>query len=385
MRRFYLAKALAVLTAVLLLAPLACAKGSADKADNSIFSLLMPGRDPDGQISLPNPPQNLRDLLKPLVTDVRKVDLWSYTVKEVTPEELLKGFENKLVEQGWNRRVANRVGRGFDAVFMSDSTGGPFQVMLIEIRRQGAQRRVTFTKIIGSKSGGSASLQAPVVLRTAPFSATSLMITASGPSLQYEAWARNEVEVQKLQPTGQFSMPEITTEGSRMRVVLLPAVMNSQQQTQQAQQFSFPLGLDYMAHGPKRLAIEIRSMGSPVTISLNGIKQLTVDANNGPVTIVGSLPEGSHSVKAVNQRVVLNLERIKCGELKVNVTNGEIAAVLPQSSSVQLTASAVGGTVSVKGPGPQMRTDNPATFTLGSGLARLILESIGGTISVKLK
>ncbi|MDO8682965.1 MAG: hypothetical protein Q7N50_05725 [Armatimonadota bacterium] len=371
--RFFAALAIIAL----LLIPTGVAGGPA-KSDSNIFDLLMPGQEPDSVYSETDPSPGLRAMLEPMMSVVRKVEVLSYSVKsDATDEEILKGFETTLTRQAWERRVIQRPGRGFDAVFSHDRKDGLMEFMLIEIRGKNAKREASFTRIIGEKDNGVSVPLTPLSRKEAPPSINGLRITAAGPSLQYEAWAKDIVEVQKLQPTGQFSMPDIITEGSGMRIDL-PL-------SQQMQQFRMGSALDYSIKGPQRFTVKIESTGSPVTVKMNGIKQLSVNAANAPVAILGLPSDGTHIIEVVNQKVVLNLEPLQSGEIKVNATNAEITATLPNSSNVEISANAVAGTVRLESPGWTPKTENPFKMTLGTGAAKLFLESVSGKITINLK
>lgn len=367
-----------ILAAILLIAT--AVSSEPGKGDKSIFDLLMPGQEAQSTYSWPDPPAPLRTLIERLVHNVQKVDLCIYVDKSGKSEsEMLSGFESVLTQQGWSKRVGTRrPGRGFDGLFSRQAKSGPYELMLIEISDKAGKREVSFTKIVGEESGDSQTLVQPIMRKQVPASVNVLRIKASGPSIQYEAWAKDMVEISKLQPSGQFKMPEIVTDGSAMSIDL-PASM-----AQQDSGFGMSVGLDYTIRGPQRLSISIDSTGSPVTVDITGIMDLDLKAANAPLTIIGKLMDGKYKIEAVNKKAVLSLRDVQKGDFRLAATNADITLTMPLLSSVQLSANAVAGSVSYKS-GSESKTDNPLSITKGSGGAKIFLESVSGKIVVNLK
>jgi len=375
-----------LLLAALLVAAAAGYAGS-PRDEKTVIDLLMPGAVPVTSVSSTDPPPSIRALLADIFSSVQKVDLSKYLVKAtVSDDELMADFARTLGKLGWERRIA-QPGRGIDAVFTHDTKTGPFEVLYVEVVRRGNEQEVTFTRVAGSKGGSVVTPRSPTVRKEVTRSMNGLRIEAAGPSFQYEAWTQEIVEVNRLRPGGQQPMPEIMSQGSFVGIQLVPASLSGRPGGLFGMSpfAAASAGLDYTVRAPQRFAVIIDSSGSPVTVNLNGIRQLELKAVSAPVTLLGIPTDGTHKVDAVNERVVLNLGALQRGELRVNGTNAEITANLPSSSDVELNAHAVAGMVTVKSPGSGAQTDNPAKLSLGSGRARLVIEAVSGRITINVK
>ncbi|MDO8588698.1 MAG: hypothetical protein Q7T82_16845 [Armatimonadota bacterium] len=362
------ARLAALLTALLLIsAPNLLFGGPA----SDIFDLLMPGQTPPTLFILPNPPEGLKAMLAPMIS-VRTVELRTYPIKEGAGADLLKGFKATLRGAAWDERVMKNPGRGYDAVFSKAGRNDSSEFLLIEMK----SREVTFFRVTGDKVSNGDTLQQPVIKKLVPASILALRIMASGPSLQYEPWAQDMIEIRKVQPSGEYTMPDIVKDGTTFLISLPRHITQGLR----------PMGgLDYAIRGPQRLAVSIESTGSPLTVRLDGARSFNINTANAPVAIVGMFCGGDHRVNVVNQRVVLNLTTVKLGEMKVNATNADIVATLPLDLDALLSINAIAGTVLLKTPDQPAKTDNPFKQTFGQGSALLTLEAISGRITVSLK
>jgi hypothetical protein len=336
----------------------------------SIYDLLMPGQKPTEEITLPDPPAYIKSMVANFVT-AKSVEQKTYALRPgVSDSDITRNAKSVMPSQGWNERHVE----ASSALFSRDIKDDSVEFMYIDIRDK--EHRVIFTKISGTKSDNNTGINPPMIQKQVPAALTGLRIAASGPSMQYEAWTKDVVQVRKIQPTGQFRLPDIASEGSDFRVDLPASLL--------PQAFGMS-GLDYAISAPQRLATYIDSTGSQLTVTLTGVKSLTLKAANAPVTIVGAFDGGNHSIEVVNQRATFNLTSVTAGQMKVTATNAEVIANLPKNCSVQVSAHSVAGGVTVHAEGQPAVTDNPFKQSYGAGAAQLTLESVGGKITLNFK
>lgn len=341
-------------------------------AGPTVYDLLMPGQKPTEEITMPDPPAYIKNILANFVT-AKSIEQKTYALKPgVSDADILKNAKTVMPTQGWNERYI----KASSGLFSHDLGNDSIDFMLMDI--QDDTHKVVITKISGTKSdtGGSMQPNEPIIQKQVPSSVTILRVTASGPSMQFETWTKEVVQVKKLQSTGQFSLPEILSDASAF-MVDLPANLR--------QQAFGAFGLDYLVSAPQRLATSIDSTGSQLTVTLTGARNLTLKAANAPVTVVGAFDGGNHVIEVVNQKVTFNLTSVTAGQMKVTATNAEVVANLPKTANVQVSANSVAGGVTVKTEGQPAVTDNPYKQSFGSGAALLTLESVGGKITVNFR
>ena len=337
----------------------------------TIFDLLMPGQKPTEEITMPDPDPYIKNIVANFVS-AKNVEQKTYALKPGTSDaDILRGARTAMRSQGWNERYVN----ASIGLFSRDIRDDSIEFMIVNVKTN--NHEVVLTRVTGTKSdtGGSVEPNTPIFQKQVPGTINSLRISASGPSLQYEAWTKEVVQVKKIQSTGQLTLPDIVSEGSAFRIDL-PASLRQQ---------SFgPSGL-YVISAPQRLAVSIDSTGSEITVTLTGIKNLSLKAANAFVTIVGAFDGGNHVIEVVNRKATLNLKSVTAGQLTVTATNAELVVNLPKSSSVQVKAKSVAGGVTVNTEGQPAVTDNPFSQSVGAGVAQLTLESIGGKITLNFK
>jgi len=111
-------------------------------------------------------------------------------------------------------------------------------------------------------------------------------------------------------------------------------------------------------------------------------RDLTIDTGSGRVEAlaIGAddivIDTGSGSVDLV-------LDRMGKGRFKIDTGSGSIDVQLPEDASARVTADTGSGSISADVEGVQLRKKGRASFTIGNGDARMVLDAGSGSIRIR--
>ncbi|MBI4502752.1 MAG: DUF4097 family beta strand repeat protein [Gemmatimonadetes bacterium] len=128
--------------------------------------------------------------------------------------------------------------------------------------------------------------------------------------------------------------------------------------------------------------ITVSSVNEGVRVS-NSSGDISAESVNGGVDLTG-ITSASVSATTVNGDVVYDGTIQDGGQYSLNTHNGDVAITVPEGASATVDVSTFNGEFETAFPVQLSRTSrNRFTFVLGSGSARLSLESFQGTIRLR--
>jgi len=110
-------------------------------------------------------------------------------------------------------------------------------------------------------------------------------------------------------------------------------------------------------------------------------RDLVIDTGSGGVEAL-AIGADDVLIDTGSGSVDLGLDRMGDGQFKVDTGSGGIDVRLPQDASARITADTGSGTISADLEGMHLRQEDRATFTVGKGDARVILDAGSGSIRI---
>ena len=130
--------------------------------------------------------------------------------------------------------------------------------------------------------------------------------------------------------------------------------------------------------------LEASSVNDLIRIE-NAVAEISVETTNGGITL-GRVESSMVEATTVNGNIAYDGSIADDGHYSLSTHNGDILVALPERSNVTFDVRTYNGSFSselpVKGNAPPRRGGH-ALYTLGTGSARMELESFGGSIKVR--
>lgn len=129
--------------------------------------------------------------------------------------------------------------------------------------------------------------------------------------------------------------------------------------------------------------IEVNSVNEDVALS-NITGEIKVETTNGEVTLTG-IKSSSVDAGTINGDVLYDGTVTDGGSYSLGSHNGDITVSVPEGSNVTITAATANGDIDSSFPLPMTSTlgKHRKTFKIGSGSARMELESFQGDIELR--
>ena len=138
------------------------------------------------------------------------------------------------------------------------------------------------------------------------------------------------------------------------------------------------------AVGGAKGRLEASSVNDLIRIE-NTVAEISVETTNGGITL-SRVQSSMVEATTVNGSIAYDGPIADEGHYSLSTHNGDILVALPERSNVTFDVRTYNGSFSsevpVKGHGPPRRGGH-ALYTLGTGSARMDLESFGGSIKVR--
>jgi len=201
--------------------------------------------------------------------------------------------------------------------------------MLIQIDSKSSPRRVGFTRIIGEK--GEVSSVNDHSQNATSVAAKTVRITTIAPAFCMKAWSNNIVEVQKLQPSGDFAMPDILLAGSEMQINLLPSAGDRDGSNCQT--------LLTTHQGPAADGAHVHGTGCSITVKIAGSASSRLRPRTHRLPSAAGLPLRETRLRSPTRGPCL-ASTVSTRRTESQRDNGDIAVTLPQDSSAQVNANA---------------------------------------------
>jgi DUF4097 and DUF4098 domain-containing protein YvlB len=129
--------------------------------------------------------------------------------------------------------------------------------------------------------------------------------------------------------------------------------------------------------------IEVNSVNESVALS-NISGQITAEATNGDMTLTG-IQSASVEATTINGDIVYEGAITDGGTYRFSSHNGDVAVSVPERANVTISAATANGDIDASFPLPYTGTPGKHryTFKIGSGSARMEVESFQGDIKLR--